>query len=142
MKRSELYAAVWSQAPAHLAAQLGMSDTALRKLCRRHEVPVPPRGYWAKVGSAKPAEKTPLPMTEDDPEITLRSKPGDPLRRSPSRPQASQAAAQTSATSQGHGGTFSLEVCSGAIVVRSQWPRDASAESAAWVADLLRRLAA
>jgi hypothetical protein len=31
------------------AATIPMSDVGLKKVCRRHGVPVPPRGYWNKV---------------------------------------------------------------------------------------------
>ena len=37
------------QKPALVIAQeLGVTSTALKKWCKRREVPTPPRGYWAK----------------------------------------------------------------------------------------------
>jgi len=41
-----------------LAGEFGMSDRGLAKLCARHHIPVPPRGYWAKVAAG---EKPPVP---------------------------------------------------------------------------------
>ena len=47
--RRELYDLVWETPIAKLAEQLGISDRGLAKICERHRVPTPPRGYWAKV---------------------------------------------------------------------------------------------
>ncbi len=32
-----------------VAAEFQISDVGLAKICDRHRVPTPPRGYWAKV---------------------------------------------------------------------------------------------
>ncbi len=45
--RQELYDLVWGQPTRTVAAALGVSDVALAKTCRRAEIPIPPRGYWA-----------------------------------------------------------------------------------------------
>lgn len=39
-----------------LAASFGLSDQGLAKVCRRHDVPRPPRGYWAKLAAGKPVQ--------------------------------------------------------------------------------------
>lgn len=52
MKRSELYAKVWATPMSRLAIELGISDVGLAKACRRHAIPAPPRGYWAKLKAA------------------------------------------------------------------------------------------
>ena len=44
--RAKLYEEVWKEP---VAKRYGVSDTALAKACRRLNVPLPPRGYWAKV---------------------------------------------------------------------------------------------
>ena len=49
VKREELYEQVWSVPIWTLCQQYGLSDNGLRKVCKRLNVPVPPRGYWAKV---------------------------------------------------------------------------------------------
>ena len=69
MKRSELYAKVWSTPMTHLAAELGISDVGLAKACRRHAVPAPARGYWAKLRAGHKLVQTPLPTPELDIEI-------------------------------------------------------------------------
>jgi hypothetical protein len=33
-------------------------------MCTRLEIPVPPRGYWAKLAAGKPAFEIPLPSTD------------------------------------------------------------------------------
>lgn len=44
-----------------LAPQLGVSDVGLAKACRKANVPIPPRGYWAKKRARKFAIQTILP---------------------------------------------------------------------------------
>ena len=60
LKRSALHALVWSKPMTHIARDLGISDVGLAKTCRRHGVPVPPRGHWAKLAAGKPSPQTPL----------------------------------------------------------------------------------
>ena len=44
-----------------LAKEFGLSDVALHKICRKHEIPTPPLGYWAKKAHGKPVTNKPLP---------------------------------------------------------------------------------
>lgn len=71
MKRSELYAKVWSTPMTKLAAELGISDVGLAKACRRHAVPTPPRGYWAKLSAGQTPPKTALPTPELDVQVNF-----------------------------------------------------------------------
>ena len=48
LTREELYDLVWSRPVQRAAEQFAISDVALAKLCRRRQVPLPPRGYWAR----------------------------------------------------------------------------------------------
>lgn len=66
MKRSELYKKVWSMPIVRLAKELGISDVGLAKACRRHAIPVPPRGYWAKLKAGQTPSMLPLPAPELD----------------------------------------------------------------------------
>lgn len=66
MKRSELYEKVWATPMTRLAAELGISDVGLAKACRRHAIPVPPRGHWAKLQAGKKSVRSPLPAPELD----------------------------------------------------------------------------
>ena len=50
--RAELYEKVWSTPMVRIAKGLAFSDRGLAKVCARLEVPVPPRGHWAKLRPA------------------------------------------------------------------------------------------
>jgi hypothetical protein len=43
-----MYDLVWSQPMTKVAEGFGISDVALKKICEKHRVPMPARGYWAK----------------------------------------------------------------------------------------------
>lgn len=61
LSRQELYDLMWSEPAKTIAPRFGFSDVALAKLCTRHDIPQPPRGYWAKVAAGKRGERIPLP---------------------------------------------------------------------------------
>jgi len=61
LTREQLYELVWSKPMQHLAKDYGISDRAMAKLCARNQVPVPPRGYWAKKNSGHKVVRPPLP---------------------------------------------------------------------------------
>lgn len=51
--RKELYDLVWSEPMVSLAKRFGLSDVGLAKACRALDVPLPYRGYWAKLAAGK-----------------------------------------------------------------------------------------
>jgi hypothetical protein len=60
--REQLYEEVWSQPMRGLARKYGVSDVALAKTCRKLKIPVPGRGYWAKLVAGKRMKsRPPLP---------------------------------------------------------------------------------
>lgn len=61
MTREELHGQVWSQPMRTLAKSMGISDVALAKRCRVANIPVPPRGWWARKEAGKAVKVTPLP---------------------------------------------------------------------------------
>jgi hypothetical protein len=61
LTREQLYDLVWSEAMQKLSKQVGISDVALAKHCRKIGVPVPERGYWNKLQAGKRVVKTALP---------------------------------------------------------------------------------
>lgn len=78
LTRAEMYELVWAEPMTQLAKEMGVSDVALHKICKRHNIPKPPRGYWAKLATGKVVKQTPLPASEDPDEwIDIR---GDPHR--------------------------------------------------------------
>ena len=63
LKRADLYEKVWTTPVIRLATEFGISDVALHKICRRHKIPVPPRGYWAKLAAGKKVASFPYPRS-------------------------------------------------------------------------------
>lgn len=70
-KRDMLYEEVWSEPVTVVAGRYGVSDVAIRHACKRLEVPVPPRGYWAKLAAGKNPRRKQLPAY-DGPQIIWR----------------------------------------------------------------------
>jgi hypothetical protein len=62
--REEFYELVWSKPMTHLAKDFALSDVALHKICRKHDIPNPPLGWWAKKAAGKKVTQTPLPKAK------------------------------------------------------------------------------
>ena len=63
--RSELYEKIWNTPTIKLARDFGLSDVALGKICKKHAIPKPPLGYWAKLAHGKTVPRPPLPNVDD-----------------------------------------------------------------------------
>lgn len=63
--REEFYELVWSKPMTQLAKEFGLSDVALHKTCRRHNIPNPPLGWWAKKAAGHSVKRIPLPKAAD-----------------------------------------------------------------------------
>jgi hypothetical protein len=61
LTREELYHLVWVKPMTQVAQQFEISDRAMAKICAKKQVPVPPRGYWAKKSAGKDVSTIPLP---------------------------------------------------------------------------------
>ena len=59
-KREDLYNLIWSTPISKVAESVGISDRGWAKICARHQIAVPGRGYWAKIEAGQPATRTPL----------------------------------------------------------------------------------
>jgi len=81
LSREQLYALVWTEPVRTLAQKLGISDVALAKHCRKHDVPVPSRGYWAKLEAGKPVNHFKLKPSDlyTQNHVRLSGKPGSGL---------------------------------------------------------------
>ena len=66
LSREDLYELVWSEPVSSVAQRFDISGRGLGKLCKRHEIPTPPRGYWPKKRNDQHVERTPLPEIEDE----------------------------------------------------------------------------
>jgi hypothetical protein len=71
LTRKQLYDQVWSEPMSKLAARFGLSDVGLAKICRKHDIPRPPRGYWARQQAGHKVKQTPLPKSASDDKILL-----------------------------------------------------------------------
>ena len=59
--RQDLFDLVWSEPTRTIAKRLGISDVGLAKACRRAELLLPPRGYWAKLVAGKTVKRPQQP---------------------------------------------------------------------------------
>jgi len=85
ISRKELYRRVWSTPVSILAAEFGLSDRGLARLCERYEIPVPPRGYWAKLAAGKKVVLFKLPdLGKKNTQIYIApTQPADPPEQLP-----------------------------------------------------------
>lgn len=66
LTREELYQRVWSTPMQKLAAEFGLSDVGLAKVCKKYKIPKPARGYWAKLEHGKRVHRHPLSKINDE----------------------------------------------------------------------------
>lgn len=64
--RQELYNLVWSKPLTKLAQEFAYSDNGIRKICIKHNIPLPKVGYWSKLKYNKKVKKTPLPKSDNE----------------------------------------------------------------------------
>ena len=63
--REELYERIWKLPATKLAKELGISDVALAKICRKLKVPKPGPGHWWLVQLGWEIERPVLPAVAD-----------------------------------------------------------------------------
>ena len=66
LSRTKLFEIVWSQPMIHAGAELGISGTGLKKICLKHEIPLPPQGWWAKLAAGHRLATPQLPPATDE----------------------------------------------------------------------------
>lgn len=59
--RTEFFDLMWSKPIKDIAPEFGISDVALAKFCRSKGIPLPGRGYWAKLKAGKKVPVVHLP---------------------------------------------------------------------------------
>lgn len=70
--RDTLYAEVWANPVTIVAARYGLSDVGLAKICRALNIPLPSRGYWAKLKAGRVMKQVPLPKLKGPVPSTTR----------------------------------------------------------------------
>ena len=86
LSRVELYEKVWTIPMRTLAKQFGISDVGLAKLCRRNAIPLPGRGYWARIQHGQQPAKDSLPEVADTALGAITINPSEPRHRGPLDP--------------------------------------------------------
>lgn len=97
LTRAELHALVWQKAMIHVAADFGITGTGLAKICDRHKIPCPPRGYWAKLAVGRAMKPTPLPAAPEDMSDRIAIQASEPRVRHP-KPEPVAEAVRAAAT--------------------------------------------
>lgn len=101
--RADLYERVWTTPLLKLATEIGVSDVAIGKACRRAGIPLPGRGYWAKDAGTRtraPLGESPGPQHERirfsvlDPELVAAAKSLRAARQQAKQPATKKAGAQ------------------------------------------------
>src|SRR3954469_25513429 len=53
ISREALFEDTWTRPLSTIAPEYGISDVGLRKICDRHDIPTPGRGYWTQVRAGR-----------------------------------------------------------------------------------------
>jgi hypothetical protein len=69
--RAELYDLVWSQPMTKIASSFGFSDAWLKKICNKHDIPVPGRGDWRRIETGKRGRKPTLRTLKEEKPISI-----------------------------------------------------------------------
>jgi hypothetical protein len=72
LTREQLYEKVWSQSISSLAKQWGISDVGLAKICKRHNIPRPGLGHWARKQHGYNSIQPPLPQLKGESIIEIQ----------------------------------------------------------------------
>lgn len=67
--RESLYNEVWTDPVIVVAPRYGLSDVGLAKICRALVIPLPSRGYWAKVKAGRIMNRAPLPKLKQQGQV-------------------------------------------------------------------------
>jgi len=70
-EREKLYKEVWAEPMTTVAKRYGISDVALRKHCKKLEIPLPQNGHWAKVKARHNIKVPPLPKSKGPDKIVV-----------------------------------------------------------------------
>ncbi len=65
LTRAELHEKVWATPMRTLAKEFGLSDVGLAKVCHKHNIPVPPGGYWRRKETGYKVSGPSLPASTD-----------------------------------------------------------------------------
>lgn len=72
LTRHQLFKKIWESPIQVVAKEFQMSDVGLAKICRRHNIPRPPRGHWRKKETGKKYQTSRFPPDRDGYESVIR----------------------------------------------------------------------
>lgn len=78
VSREELHRLVWETPMVRLGERFGISGNGLAKICRRLDIPYPPRGHWAKKAAGHKVITVPLPAAQSNTPALVRISPTEP----------------------------------------------------------------
>jgi hypothetical protein len=87
VSREDLYERVWTDPIQKLSKVYGLCDVGLAKTCRRYNIPIPPRGYWAKKQARHRVTKASLPPDASAGSVKIQL-PGGSTRRAKPAPES------------------------------------------------------
>lgn len=89
LARGTLFERVWSTPMRALAAEYGISNVGLAKICKKMDIPMPGLGYWARVAHGQKPKKTKLPKATASTrtEYVLQPLPKAPTEAIPGAPR-------------------------------------------------------
>jgi hypothetical protein len=93
--RAELYDQVWSTPMLKLAAQYGITNVGLAKICKRLAVPTPGLGYWARIQHGQKPPRLALPPLKQGRPGSATITPSVPRLVSPGSPPSLRAVPPT-----------------------------------------------
>ena len=69
--RQELFELVWSMPMTKISKQFELSDVGLRKICVKHQIPLPLQGHWTRKQFGKEDPRPELPNGDFNPIIAI-----------------------------------------------------------------------
>jgi hypothetical protein len=82
IKRSELYAHVWSYPIIQISTDFGIAGDRLREICINQSIPTPPAGYFMMDTTKQAVSRRDLPASKDDQLITISRNQKTPIEHS------------------------------------------------------------
>ena len=76
--REELYNLVWTKSLKEISEEFLVSYHSFKKVCKIHQIPLPPQGHWSRKRFGKESPAPPLPVPKRHEDISLyKRKEGD-----------------------------------------------------------------
>lgn len=71
LRRIDMYKLVWSRPISQLAREFQVTETLIRSICQKYEIPLPKSGHWSKVKFGKKVNIPPLSTKAEWEDLTI-----------------------------------------------------------------------